>query len=435
MRRRLALLTLATTTLVVISFLIPLGLLVRREATNRARDGAEEKAQAAASLIALATTLEADPASVASAVEPLAPGVIVVFADGTVLGQPLEGQGTLVTEAQTSQSTISAEVPGGWELALPVIGRESTVIVDVFVTSEELSQGVVTAWLLLGVLGVALVGASVLLADRLGRRLVVPIESLAHAAHRMAGGDLDTRVEIDDPPEIGEVARAFNTLAGRLQELLVEERESVADLSHRLRTPLTALRLQAERIGDETERDDLVAQVDRLEQSIDRMIVDARRGVKHETGDTDLDAVVGERLAFWRILADEQSRDVVSSLEAGNRIGLDSGSLETIVDILIGNIFAHTAPGTPFTVETTSSHDRVSLVVSDRGDGFGDKSMIERGQSGAGSTGLGLDIVRRSAEMTGGNLEIDDRPGGGAVVRVIFGVSDQEKSVSTSISS
>jgi signal transduction histidine kinase len=318
---------------------------------------------------------------------------------------------------------------------LPVIGRESTVIVDVFVTSEELSQGVVTAWLLLGVLGVALVGASVLLADRLGRRLVVPIESLADAAHRMAGGDLDTRVEIDDPPEIGEVARAFNTLAGRLQELLVEERESVADLSHRLRTPLTALRLQAERIGEETDRDELVAQVDRLEQSIDRMIVDARRGVKHEPGDTDLDAVVGERLAFWRILADEQSRDVVSSLEAGNRIGLDSGSLETIVDILIGNIFAHTPPGTPFTVETTSSHDQICLVVSDRGDGFGDKSMIERGQSGAGSTGLGLDIVRRSAEMTGGNLQIDDRPGGGAVVRVIFGVSDQEKSVSTSISS
>jgi signal transduction histidine kinase len=434
-RKRLALLSLATTTLVVISFLIPLGLLVRREAADRARDAAEAQAQAAASLIALAITLEADPTSVASSVEPLAPGVIVVLGDGTVLGEPLAEQGTLVAEALESQSTISAVVPGGWELALPVVGRESIVVVDVFVTDAELTQGVVTAWLLLGVLGVALVGASVLLADRMGSRLVRPIESLAQAAHRMADGDLDTRVEIEDPPEIGEVAHAFNTLATRLQDLLVEERESVADLSHRLRTPLTALRLQAEQVADPTEREELVSQVDRLEQAIDRMIVDARRGVKQEPGDTDLDAVVGERLAFWKILAEEQSREVSSNLEAGNRIGIDSGSLETIVDILIGNVFAHTAPGTPFSVETTSTGADASLVVSDRGDGFTDKAMVKRGQSGAGSTGLGLDIVRRSAELTGGHLTIDDRPGGGAVVRVVFGVADQEKSVSISISS
>ncbi len=277
MRRRLALLSLATTALVVVAFLIPLGLLVRRQAADRARVAAERDAQSIAGLIALALTFDTGTgASVAAATGPLDPGHLVVLAGGASLGQPREGQGSLVAAAFESQAAITRLVPGGWEVALPVIGRDTTAVVDVFVTDDELTEGVASSWALLALLGVLLIGAAVGVADRMGAGLVRPIRDLAGAAHRMGEGDLEARVEPADPPEVREVGEAFNRLAQRLGQLLLEQREEMADLSHRLRTPLTSLRLQAERIGTPADRQQVLAQVDRLEQAIDQLILAAR---------------------------------------------------------------------------------------------------------------------------------------------------------------
>ncbi|MEQ4724849.1 HAMP domain-containing protein [Nonomuraea sp. B19D2] len=77
-----------------------------------------------------------------------------------------------------------------------------------------------------------------------------PVDGLARVSHRLAGGDLTARAEPGGPPEVRSVALALNHLAGRIDGLLAAERESVADLSHRLRTPLTGLRLDAESLRD-----------------------------------------------------------------------------------------------------------------------------------------------------------------------------------------
>jgi signal transduction histidine kinase len=87
----------------------------------------------------------------------------------------------------------------------------------------------------------------------------------------------------------------------------------------------------------------------------------------------------------------------------------------------VGNVFAHTEPGIGFEVATGRSDGVAWLVVSDEGPGLPGSWIGERGVSGAGSTGLGLDIARRTAEMGGGTLEMGDRPRGGAVVTVRFG--------------
>lgn len=420
MRRRLALVGLATTALVVISLLVPLGLLVKRQAADAARLEAERAAQSTASLIALAITF--DSASFESALGTAGRGVVVVTSDGETLGEPRPGQGSLVGEAMDRRATVAGEVPGGWEMALPVIGRDEVAVVDVFVSDDELTAGVVEAWLLLGLLGVVLVVAAAVIGDRLGRWLVTPIGQLSDAAHRLGGGDLNARVDVDEPPEIREVGEAFNSLAIRLDELLVEEREAVADLSHRLRTPLTSLRLQAEGITDPDDRRAVLAQADRLEKAIDELIVSTRtRG--QPIGRCDLDRVVADRLEFWRVLADEQGRDLDISLGTeGSQAGLTEDSLGSVIDSLIGNVFTHTDPGTPFAVETMRMGDgQLSLRVADRGPGFPSGGSVERGVSGSGSTGLGLDIVRRTAELVGGGVQIDDRPGGGAVVTIRFG--------------
>jgi signal transduction histidine kinase len=217
------------------------------------------------------------------------------------------------------------------------------------------------------------------------------------------------------------MGEAFNHLADQIDQLLIAERESAADLSHRLRTPLTSLRLQAESLGDPAERAALIEQADRLEHATSQVIELARAPHRAGVKECDLDHVIGKRAAFWSVLAEEQARALSMELASSGRVALGEDQVEVLVDTLIGNVFAHTPPGTGFEIRTGNDQGAQWLEVADRGPGFGNKAQPVRGKSGAGSTGLGLDIVVKIAETVGGDLEIDDRPGGGAVVRVMFG--------------
>ncbi len=420
MRRRLVLLSLATTVLVVVSFVIPLGLLVRRQAADNAKVGAERDAQSVAGLVALASAV-GDGATLGDYIGELPPGTVVVVSANDLIGTLQPGQGTLVVSAAESRSTVADDVDGGWEIALPVVGVAGVVVVDSFVSDAELTAGVYPAWGLLALLGLMLVGAAVWLADRLGRRLTAPVEDLATSAHRLAEGDLDVRVDPHDPEELREMGEAFNYLAGRLEGLLAEERESVADLSHRLRTPLTSLRLEAEGLDDPADKEAMIAQVDRLERAMDQVIELARSAGARERSEANLDEVVNRRAAFWALLAEEQGRGLsVETGADGFQVSVSDDELGVVVDTLIDNVFSHTAPGVGFSIATGRSGTVAWLEVADEGTGFGDLVPV-RGVSGKGSTGLGLDIVAKTARAAGGRLEIDDRPGGGAVVRVRFG--------------
>ncbi|MGH3649952.1 MAG: sensor histidine kinase, partial [Acidimicrobiia bacterium] len=343
MRRRLVLLSLATTVLLVVSFVVPLGLLVRRQAADGAKVRAEADTQSVAALVALALAVEDTPGAVAETVGDLPPGTIVVLDTATVIGEARPGQGSLALAAAESRRTVASEVPGGWEIALPVVGADQVAIVDSFVTGGELTKGVATAWALLAALALVLIGVAVWVADRMGRGLTGPIEELASSAHRLAEGDLEVRVEPRDPEELREMGDAFNYLAGRLADLLAAERESVADLSHRLRTPLTSIRLEAEALSRPEESEAMLAQVDRLEHAMNRVIELARSPAARPPGECDLNEVVEMRAAFWRLLAEEQDRPMTLELANGaGTVRLGSDELEVVVDTLIGNVFAHT---------------------------------------------------------------------------------------------
>lgn len=420
MRRRLVLLSLATTVLVVVAFVLPLGLLVRRQAAEAAKVSAERDAQSVAGLVALAVAVGDEPDAVSAVIGDLPEGTAVYLGD-TVFGTPSEGQLTLAEQAAGSQSTLAHDVEGGWAIAIPVIGVTQAVVSS-FVTSAQMTSGVYTAWLLLGALALGLVALGVWVADRFGRSLTGPIEDLARSAHQLAEGDLEARVEPSDPEEIRATGEAFNYLAGRLDTLLAEERESAADLSHRLRTPLTSLRLQAEALGDRQEREAIVSQVDRLEHAMNQVIDLARSRATRAPGESEIDRVVSDRAAFWRVLAEEQDREMTLDLSTpGATVAIGNDDLGVVVDTLVGNVFSHTPAGTPFEIRTgLTAGGAPYLEVVDEGPGF-EGASPERGVSGGGSTGLGLDIVRKIARAVGGELNTDDRPGGGAVVRVVLG--------------
>jgi signal transduction histidine kinase len=325
-------------------------------------------------------------------------------------------------------NAFNATVEGGAEVLIPIVRERPSEgdypVVRAFVSDAELTMGVATAWLLLGGLGVFLMVVTVFAADRLGRSIVRPVSDLAAAARALGDGDLDARVEPSGPEEMANVGEAFNFLASRLEALLEEERESVADLSHRLRTPLTALRLQAETLRDPLDRASLVADIDRLERAVDRLISDARRpspgvGVPK----ADLGAVVRHRATFWKVLADEQDRRATVSVDDGVlAVDLPSDELGALVDTLLANVFSYTPPGTAYSITARHGPDHTAvLVIEDDGPGLPDESVLERGASAGGSTGLGLDIALRTAQRTGGELTARNRPQGGARIEVVFG--------------
>jgi signal transduction histidine kinase len=417
MRRRLTLLVAATTSLVLVAFLVPLALLVRTVAADRALSGATLEAESLSSLVA---TVDRQPLSVALDQASASGGrpVTVFFPDGSTVGASAPRSAAVDLAARGN--SVTAKVAGGQEILVAVEGLPTgTAVVRTYVSDGELSHGVGRAWLILAVLGVALLGLGLLVADRLARSLVGSARDLASVSHELAAGRLDTRARPGATPELRDVSAALNHLAGRIQELIAQEREAAADLSHRLRTPLTALRLELESLRDPGEAARAEASVDALERAVSQIIADTRRPSRTVAGARcDAAEVVGERVRFWSVLAEDQDRTLtVPEPDGPLPVAVSRDDLAACVDALLGNVFAHTPEGTAFAVTLTSGPaGGARLTVADDGEGFATADPQERGVSGAGSSGLGLDIVRRTAESTGGSLALGRAPGGGALV-------------------
>lgn len=426
MRRRLLVLVGATTSLVLIAFLVPLALLLRTVAADRAVQAATVEAQALSSLVATA-----DPAALALTVQQIdatSPSEITVFLpDGTRLGVP--AQRTPLVELAALGSSASGDVPGGREIVFAVSdGAGTGGVIRTFVPDAALTAGVARAWLLLAALGLGLLAISLVVADRLARSLVRATSELAAVSHRLARGELGARADPRGPAELGVVAIALNGLASRIAELLREERETVADLAHRVRTPLTALRLDAEALPDARDAARIGDGVDQVQRAVTSVIEQARRrGTESAAGGPagcDAAAAVRERVAFWSVLAEDTDRAAELDIASGPLpVALSRADLEAAVDALLGNVFAHTPDGTAFGVRLVPGADGDAvLTVADAGPGLPAGACApRRGASGVGSTGLGLDIARRAAEQTGGELQLGAAPWGGLEVVLRLG--------------
>ncbi|GID30651.1 sensor histidine kinase [Paractinoplanes brasiliensis] len=419
MRGQLRLLVLATTSLMMIAFLVPLAFLVRQVAQDRAT------VRATADVQGIITDVgRAAPDDLRLTVETLAATsgrpITVYLSDGTMLGTPQEAT-PAVELARLGSRSLTVENGGAREIVVSVQGRDGTAVIRTVVSAGESSAGVTRSWLVLSGLGALLVALGVVVADRLARTITRPISDLSAVSHRLANAELTARASpsAGGPPEVREVAGALNHLAGRIQELLRAEREQVADLSHRLRTPLTALRLEAEGLRDPSESARLSAAADALERAVSGLIQQARRRADPDSEPARCDAasVVADRVAFWAVLAEDTGRSVTVDLAPGPQpAAVSADELAAAVDALLGNVFAHTPEGTPFSVRLEVAPDGVKLTIADRGPGMPD-GLVRRGVSGGDSTGLGLDIARRAAR---GRFEIHGGSEGGSVVTMLL---------------
>lgn len=218
------------------------------------------------------------------------------------------------------------------------------------------------SWALVGVALVVLTAVA-LAGYALARSVLRPLRGLGRATAALANGDLDARAPTDaGPPELRRLAAAFNDMAGRLSRLVNAQRSFVADASHQLRTPLTALRLRLENLEPAVSSDA-----------------------------ADLHAAVAE-----------------------------TGRLARVVDGLLANALRVAPVGSRILMAARRAGNRVELHVIDQGPGMTAEQRARAfdrfwraGPPDAEGTGLGLAVVRQLVDASGGTAELRPAQGGG----------------------
>jgi signal transduction histidine kinase len=432
MRRSLTLTVAAAVTMVLLAMLVPLAVLLRSYVLE------DRLAQAAVEVQATETYVSTgDNGRISTYVDRInATGgnqTSVILPDGSTIGPPArEEEAVRIAEARRGVARVD-DVPGGVVILVPVsLGQstaaaESTPVIRVFVPEPGFERELVRSWAILLALGVALLLGALVLADRLGRSFTSPIRELASYAARLGVDGRREPPPPDGPVEVRDLGVALHRLVDRVEVLLERERAGIADLSHRLRTPMTALRLRVDAVADAEDRTRLGEELDELQRTVDAVVREARRSEREGlTGVADGAAVVVDRVRWWAPLAEDQGRpfDVVVEVEGVVPVRAGADDLAALVDVLLDNAFTHTPDDAAVRATVRAGEDGgMVLVVEDAGPGLPDGvDPVDRGASGGGSTGLGLSIAHRTASESGGSLVVGaSRDLGGARFEVVLG--------------
>lgn len=298
-------------------------------------------------------------------------------------------------------------------------------------SAQPLHERVELLWLRLSGVGVVALLVATFVALALARWAGRPLRTLEQAAVRLGEGALSTRARVDSgPPEARRLADTFNAMAGRLEALIHGSRAVVADVSHQLRTPLAALRLRLELLAGDSNAeaaDELaaaLAETERLSRIVDGLLAVARAEHADSTPEpVALKEILDTRVDVWRPLADERNVVLVDAVDGDPVAATTAGTLEQVLDNLLANSLDALCDGGHVRV-TASAVDqrRVRVVVADDGPGMSPEQResaflrFSSTRADVGGAGLGLAIVHRLVTADGGDVHLDDTPGGGLTV-------------------
>jgi signal transduction histidine kinase len=260
------------------------------------------------------------------------------------------------------------------------------------------------------------------------RRITQPMNNLIDAARRIESGDYSAQVPEWGSSDIRSVARAFNSMSARLKTVDDQRRSFMADVTHELRTPLSVIRGQAEAIADGVYPADAahLAPILDATQAMDRLVEDLRTLVLTDAGNlvlhkepTDVGVLVHETVESFRSQAESNGVSLTSEITDNlPPLEVDPARIRQVIGNLLSNAIRHTPSGGSVKVAVGSSADLVTIAVADTGEGIPTDLLphvFERFVKGPNSTGsgLGLAIARDIVRAHGGELEVQNRSGGG----------------------
>ena len=339
---------------------------------------------------------------------------------------------------------LGGEISSGTRDSSTLGGRIVFIAVPVFSNSQVVGVVRVTYpiayvyarihryWILLGALAlITLLGVTVI-GIFAARWVSRPLKSVQETAEDFGRGELTSRAPTrSGPPEVRSLANSFNRTAERLQELITSQDAFVADASHQLRTPLTALRLRLENLEPDVRldaSDDLEAalgECDRLSRLVDGLLALARaeRGTTPELLEPiDIAAALGEREYTWSPFAAEHDVRIVVDAFDGLTAMASPDHLSQVLDNLIANAIDHSPDGGTITLSARPGLRNVTLHVIDQGPGMSAEDRAhafdrfwraDEARAGLGGSGLGLSIVEKLVRAGGGSVALLDAPGHG----------------------
>jgi signal transduction histidine kinase len=309
-------------------------------------------------------------------------------------------------EAGTTDDSFVVAVP---------VRHEEDVIGAVWAStpSSPVYQKVFTAWAGMICLATLALGVAWLVGRRQARRLALPLEDLVTAAQRLGDGDFSVRTRRGGIPEIDSVGMALNSTAAHLDALLARERAFSADASHQLRTPLAGLRLRLEAALEQPDQDPRpaiaasLADADRLEDTIDELLLLARDNRTAPANPLDLEALLREMSSEWESRLALQGRrfDLVIGTDVPSA-RVSTAAVRQVLAVLVDNAMTH-GSGT-VRVSLREVPDAVAIDVADEGPGVLEPASIlfARPADQSNGHGVGLPLARRLAEAEHGRLEL-----------------------------
>ncbi|KOU56335.1 histidine kinase [Streptomyces sp. MMG1533] len=368
--------------------------------------------------------------------------VQVTATDRCAADLPRPRQDAALTKAREeghSTTDWGSDFIWGRELVITVPAKndgQAVGAVRIVYSTSGLTRRLWTIWGFRAGLAVAVLGVAALIGAVVARRLTRPLRELNAMASKFSDGDLTARSPVTGPPETQTLARTLNQGAERLDTLVASQRIFVADASHQLRTPLTALRLSldniADGVDDEFVREDVeqaTAEVVRMSRLVNGLLVLARAEAKVTAAEPlSLPDLVNERLAVWRPAADERGVTVAlrGSIDGRLLVLTSPGHLDQVLDNVLSNALEVSPDGGTITVRMESQGEEVVLSVLDGGPGMSDPEKSRafdrfwRGQglTGRSGSGLGLAVVKQLVTDDGGTVTLRDAPGGGLCVEI-----------------
>jgi signal transduction histidine kinase len=295
-----------------------------------------------------------------------------------------------------------------------------------------------STWVRLGLLSAVVLAIVAVVGMVFARGVTRPVRRLQRASSQLAGGDLTARVEVDDgPPELRALADTFNRTAEQLALLVDSQRRFVADASHQLRTPLTALRLRLETLGPfvseqaQPKLSAAIAETNRLARLVHSLLVLARSDATTTTCEpVDLSAVVAERVDAWAPVAADQSVHLVADCPPDRWVLAVPGALEQILDNLVSNALEVAPESTRVTIRVSGARGETEVHVIDEGPGMDAearasaferfwKAPSEPGVGTGSGFGLGLAIVSQLATHSAGHARLQPGSNGRGLDAVV----------------